>query len=86
MLAGFFLALQTLSSFYYGIFFVTYLAVVAPIVMLGAGRWQASRALRPLAAGVALAALLTIPFTIPYFHAREGVGGTGSGGDRDLQC
>jgi len=77
VLAGFFLALQTLSSFYYGIFFVTYLAVVAPIVMLGAGRWHAIRALRPLAAGVALAALLTIPFTIPYFHAREGVGERG---------
>lgn len=74
ILAGAFLALQTLSSLYYGIFFATYLAVVAPIVLLGAGRANAVRALRPLAAGLALAALVTIPVTIPYLHAREIVG------------
>ena len=74
ILAGAFLALQTLSSLYYGIFFATYLAVVAPIILLGAGRANAIRALRPLAAGLALAALVTIPVTIPYFHAREIVG------------
>jgi hypothetical protein len=74
ILVGVFLALQTLSSLYYGIFFATYLAVVAPIVLLGAGRANAIRALRPLAAGLALAALVTIPVTIPYFHARDMVG------------
>ena len=77
LLAGLFLALQTLSSFYYGIFFVTYLAVVVPVMMLGAGRWNSLRALRPLGAGVVLAALLTIPFTIPYFQARQAVGERG---------
>ena len=77
LLAGIFLTLQTLSSFYYGIFFATYLAVVAPVIILGAGRAKAMNALRPLAAGVVLAALLTIPFTIPYFRAREAVGERG---------
>ena len=74
LLAGMFLTLQTLSSFYYGIFFATYLAVVAPIIVLGGGRANAIRAIRPLAAGVALALLLTVPFIIPYFQAREAVG------------
>ena len=77
LLAGIFLTLQTLSSFYYGIFFVTYLAVVVPVFLIGAGRAKASRAVRPLTAGVALAALLTIPFTIPYFRARDTVGQRG---------
>ena len=77
LLMGAFFALQTLSSFYYGIFFATYLAVVAPIIVAGAGRSQAIKAFRPLAAGVCLAALLTIPFTIPYFHARQLVGERG---------
>ena len=74
LLAGVFFALQTLSSFYYGIFFATYLAVVAPIVLLGAGRANAIRAFRPLAAGLVLALLLTLPFTVPYIQAREAVG------------
>ena len=74
LLAGAFLTLQTLSSLYYGIFFATYLVVVAAIIMLGAGRAKATRALRPLAAGAVLAALLIAPFTIPYLRAREAVG------------
>jgi hypothetical protein len=78
LLGGIFLTLQTLSSFYYGIFFATYLAVVVPVILIRAGRAKARRALRPLAAGVALAALLTIPFTIPYFHARQSVGERGA--------
>ena len=77
LLAGFFLTLQTLSSFYYGIFFATYVAVVVPVMLIGAGRAKAFRALRPLTAGVALAALLAIPFTIPYFRARHAVGERG---------
>ena len=77
LLAGLFLTLQTLSSLYYGIFFVTYLAIVVPLVMIGAGRADAMRALRPLAAGAALSAVLTAPFTIPYFRAREAVGQRG---------
>jgi hypothetical protein len=74
ILAGVFFTLQTLSSLYYGIFFATYLAVVAPIVLLGTDRAKAMRAARPLAAGFVLAMLLTIPFTIPYIRAREAVG------------
>ena len=74
ILAGLFFAFQTLSSLYYGIFFATYLAVVAPIVFLGSDRAKARRAARPLAAGLVLAVLLTTPFIIPYIRAREAVG------------
>jgi hypothetical protein len=74
ILAGGFLTLQTLSSLYYGIFFATFLAVVAPVIIVAAGRTKERRALRPLAAGIVVAALLTTPFTIPYLRAREAVG------------
>jgi hypothetical protein len=77
LLTGVFLTLQTLSSFYYGIFFATYLALVGSVLLIGAGRQRALRALRPLMAGAALAALLTAPFTIPYFRARQAVGERG---------
>jgi len=74
LLTGLFIALQTLSSWYYGIFFVTFLAVVGTVTLLGAERSRLVRAVPPLAAGAALAAILTLPFTIPYFHARRAVG------------
>ncbi|HXW07749.1 MAG TPA: hypothetical protein VD833_21145 [Vicinamibacterales bacterium] len=74
LLTGLFLALQTLSSWYYGIFFATYLAIVAGIVLVAAGRARLRQALRPLAAGALLAALITAPFTAPYFAARRAVG------------
>jgi hypothetical protein len=74
LLTGLFLALQTLSSFYYGIFFATYLIPVGIALLIGARRahfWPAARA---LAAGAVLAAALIVPFTRPYFAARQSVG------------
>ena len=74
LLTGLFLALQTLSSWYYGIFLATYLVPVTLTLLAGETRQAIVRSVRSLAAGVALAALLIAPFAVPYFEARRTVG------------
>lgn len=74
LLTGGLLALQTLSSFYYGIFFATYLIPVGAALLLGGSRDHFWRAIRALAAGAVLAAIVVGPFTRPYFAARQSVG------------
>ena len=75
LLTGLFLALQTLSSFYYGIFFATYLIPVGIALLdrraIAPRFWPVVRA---LACGAVLAAVLVVPFTRPYFAARQSVG------------
>jgi hypothetical protein len=67
------LALQALSSFYYGLFLSLYLTVIALIAGLRSpARFRA--ALRPLAAGALLAAAVVAPATVPYFQNRATVG------------
>jgi hypothetical protein len=74
LLTGLFLALQTLSSFYYGIFFATYLIPVGIALVLGARRARFWPVVRALVSGAVLAAVLVMPFTRPYFAARQSVG------------
>jgi hypothetical protein len=74
VLTGLFLALQTLSSIYYGIFFATFLVPVAAALLLAADPGRAMRAIRPLAAGAIVAALVVAPFAAPHFAARKSVG------------
>jgi hypothetical protein len=74
LLTGLFLALQTLSSFYYGIFFATYLIPVGIALVIGARRARFWPVVRALASGAVLAAVLVMPFTRPYFAARQSVG------------
>jgi hypothetical protein len=74
LLTGFFIALQTLSSWYYGIFFVTYLVPFALVLLFGEGLPRPAASLRALAAGACLSAILVVPFAIPYFEARQIVG------------
>jgi hypothetical protein len=74
LLTGLFLALQALSSFYYGIFFVTYLIPVGIALVMRERRASIWPVVRALAAGAVLAAVLVVPFTRPYFAARQSVG------------
>jgi hypothetical protein len=74
LLTGLFFALQMLSSWYYGIFFATFLVPVAGAVLIGAGWQRAGRAMRPLVAGAVLAVILIAPFAVPYFQARRSLG------------
>jgi hypothetical protein len=74
VLTGLFFALQMLSSWYYGIFFATFLLPVGGAILLGEGLKKAARAIKPLVAGAALALVLIVPFAIPYFQARQSLG------------
>jgi hypothetical protein len=74
LLAGLFFALQTLSSWYYGIFLFTFLVPVGVLLLLGEGARPVAPALRSLAAGGVLAAALVVPMALPYLGARESVG------------
>jgi hypothetical protein len=73
-LTGGFLALQTLSSFYYGAFFAIYLLPIGAALIIGARRVRVGPVVRALAAGAGLAAVLVAPFVRPYFAARQSVG------------
>jgi hypothetical protein len=74
LMAGLFLALQTLSSWYYGIFLATYLVPVGTALLIAAGRERFRRALRPLVLGAILSAIIVAPFAGPYLDARRAVG------------
>jgi hypothetical protein len=74
LLTGLFLALQTLSSFYYGIFFTIYLIPVGTALVIGDRRARFWPVVRALSTGAVLAAVLVVPFTRPYFAARMSVG------------
>jgi len=74
ILTGLFLAFQTLSSFYYGIFFATFLIPVGLALLVSADRSRWWPAIKALAAGAVVAAVLVVPITRPYFAARQSVG------------
>jgi len=74
LLTGLFLALQCLSSWYYGIFLCTFMVPVGAALLIGEGAPRAKASIRALAAGGLLAALLVVPMAVPYFAARENVG------------
>ena len=74
LLTGLFFALQTLSSWYYGIFLSTFMLPVAVALLVGEGSRRLAANLRSLAAGGLLAAVLIVPMALPYLAARESVG------------
>jgi hypothetical protein len=72
LLAGGAIGLQALSSFYYGVYFVTALTCMLALLWL-AGRVR-SRSAVPLLAGAALAAAIVVPAAVPYVQSRNVVG------------
>jgi hypothetical protein len=70
LLAGVFLWLQILSSVYYGVF-LAMVCVVLTAAMALVHRDNTPRALVRLAAGGAVAAVLTLPYAWPYLHASQ---------------
>ena len=72
--AGIFVALQMLSSVYYGIFLATLLPLVAGLLLLSLPRSQALRAFRALALGGAAAAIVCSLYALPYLAASRQVG------------
>ena len=74
LLTGLFFALQSMSSWYYGIFLATFLIPIAAALLIGDGGRHLRASLRALTAGGVLAAVLVLPAAAPYFSARESVG------------
>jgi hypothetical protein len=71
--AGVAIALQALSSLYYGIFFVLFLCVVA-IALWMVGSIRLKGVYKPLLLGAAISAAIVIPLTAPYWQNRARVG------------
>jgi hypothetical protein len=74
LLTGLFIALQTLSSIYYGIFFATFLVPVGAVLWFGVPPDARRRSLKPLAIAVVTAGVLVAPLAAPYLAARRAVG------------
>jgi hypothetical protein len=72
--AGIFVALQMLSSVYYGVFLATVLPLVGGLLLLSVGRPQALRAARALALGGVAAAIICSLYAVPYLAASTRVG------------
>jgi hypothetical protein len=74
-LCGLFLALQMLSSIYYGIFLSLLLALAAGLLLLPLRRRELGRAIVALALGAAVALVICGAYAIPYLETRQKVGG-----------
>jgi len=74
LLVGLFLWLQFLSCVYYGVFLSLTLVLFVPLLLTFKGHVEFRRFAPPLATGAALAALLTLPYGIPYAAASQTVG------------
>jgi hypothetical protein len=71
--AGLMVALQALSSLYYGMFLSIYLCVVAVSLAL-TSQLRLRKALVPLVCGAVLTGVLVAPVTLPYFKNRGTLG------------
>ena len=72
--AGLFVALQMLSSVYYGVFLATLLPLVAGLLLLSLPKSQALRAFGALALGGVAAAIICSLYALPYLAAGRQVG------------
>ena len=78
-------ALQMLSSIYYGIFLATLIGLGAVLLMARDRNVPLARALAPLAAGAALAAAVSAAYAIPYLRVQDSSGRPFRPGGRELQ-
>jgi hypothetical protein len=76
VLAGVCVALQFMSSIYYGVFLATLLGLTAFLLLIGRpAPWR--RATVGLALGAALGAVLCLPYARPYLETRQEMGERG---------
>ena len=74
LLLGMFIALQFMSSVYYGLFLVTLLPVCSVLLLCGTRVGEVTSRLRALLIGAGTAALLTAPYLVPYAMTHHDVG------------
>ena len=68
------LALQMLSSIYYGIFLATLIALASLLLLPRDRQVPVARAARALAAGAVLAVAISAAYAVPYLRAHAKVG------------
>jgi hypothetical protein len=73
-LTGLFVALQFMSSIYYGIFLATLLGLTAVLLLLGLRQDRLKKGVVALAIAGALAAVVVAPYATPYLETKEYVG------------
>ncbi len=74
-LAGLFLWLQVLACVYYGVFLAMTLLAFVPVLVLVTARERLVRLVPVIGAAVVVAAVLTVPFALPYRSASAELGG-----------
>jgi hypothetical protein len=72
---GAFVALQMLSSIYYGVFLVTLLGVLGLLLLLAQRSRDVWPSVRALVPGAVLAAVLCGLYALPYLETKAGMGG-----------
>jgi hypothetical protein len=77
LLMGAFMALQFMSSIYYGIFLATLAGLVVVLLLCNVPPARLKRAVGVLAIGGTLAAVLVAPYAMPYLATKRQVGGRG---------
>lgn len=73
LLGGLFMWLQVLASVYYGVFLAMSLAVFVPMSLAMQPR-RVRPALAGIAGGIVLAAILTLPYAVPYLKNAAALG------------
>lgn len=71
---GAFLALQTLSCIYYGIFLATIIGICGLVLVIADRRVPFRRVIAPLLAGALLTGVLCGAYAVPYLRTRTSVG------------
>ena len=74
-LTGLFLWLQVLACVYYGVFLAITLLVFGPVLVLVTARDRIVRLVPVIGAAIVVAAVLTLPFALPYRAASAELGG-----------
>jgi hypothetical protein len=74
VLLGLFITLQFMSSIYYGLFLVVLVAICALFLLCGTRRAEMRTRLAGLIVAGGTAAMLIVPYAIPYLEARRTLG------------
>jgi len=74
VLLGLFIALQFMSSIYYGLFLVVLVGVCALFLLCAVRRGQMPSRMAALVVAVATVAVLIVPYAIPYVETRRTLG------------
>jgi len=74
VMTGVFIALQFMSSIYYGIFLATLISLAAVLLLLSQRHQALRRSTASLALGAVVGAALCLPYALPYIETKKEIG------------